>query len=46
MNCDDLRTWLQDMVAWGERVRADIIKLEQHTQHPPGDPGSPPPPPE
>jgi len=46
VNCDDLRAWMRDMVAWGERVRADIIKLEAHTKHPPGDPGPPPPPPE
>lgn len=46
VNCADLKQWIQDMVDWGERVRADILKLEAHTKHPPGDPGSPPPPPE
>lgn len=46
VNADDLMTWLQEMSKWAAKARQDIVDLEKHTQHPPGDPGSPPPPPE
>jgi hypothetical protein len=41
----DMREWSNKFVAWGERVRQDIIRLEEKTGIGRGDPGSPPPPP-
>ncbi|MCI0436704.1 MAG: hypothetical protein L0271_24155 [Gemmatimonadetes bacterium] len=45
INAERLRAWMCDMVRWGERVRADIIRLEAPAKIPAGDPGDPPPPP-
>ena len=39
------QTCLEKYFEWGEKVRADIVRLEQKIGLPKGDPGSPPPPP-
>ena len=42
----NLKTWMKEMVAWGERVRDDIRRLEIAACCAGGDPGDPPRPPQ
>jgi len=42
---DEVIVWMKSVIAWGENVRDDIIRLEAATGIGPGDPGDPPPPP-
>lgn len=41
----EMREWRHQFEDWGERVRRDIIRLEEKTGIAQGDPGPPPPPP-
>ncbi|NJD20653.1 MAG: hypothetical protein FIA95_15390 [Gemmatimonadetes bacterium] len=42
MFLDWLHQWAQDMHAWGQNVRDDIVRLEGHAGFATGDPGDPP----
>ena len=42
LNVDALRLWMHEMVEWGQRVRVDILRLEQCCCLSAGDPGDPP----
>jgi hypothetical protein len=40
-----LVAWIQDLTAWAQDVRDDIVRIEGAAGFPAGDPGDPPPPP-
>jgi hypothetical protein len=42
---DHLVQWMNSIIAWGENVRDDILRLEVKVGIDTGDPGDPPPPP-
>lgn len=45
VDADALRSWIQDMAAWAQDVRDDLLRMEGAVGFAAGDPGDPPPPP-